>query len=99
MRLGIGEVSSSSETLENLQLPQATPEALAICFTTGREKGIKIFQEAKIRLCPTDEFPFMSYRRIPTVANEKRVQASHPGDTALSAPTADYEFHPGNRTD
>ena len=56
MRLGIGGVSSSSETLEIFQLPQATPEALAIFFAADREKGIKIFQQAKIRLCPTDRF-------------------------------------------
>ena len=56
MRLGIGGVSSSSETLEIFQLPQATPEALAIFFAADREKGIKIFQEAKICLCATDEF-------------------------------------------
>jgi hypothetical protein len=42
--------------LEFFQLPQATPEALAIFFAADREKGIKIFQEAKIRLCPTNEF-------------------------------------------
>ena len=36
---------------------------------------------------------------VPTVPSKKRVQASHPGDTALSAPTADYEFHPTVRID
>ncbi len=56
MRLGIGGVSSSSETLEIFQLPQAMLEALAIFFAADREKGIKIFQEAKIRLSPTDKF-------------------------------------------
>ncbi len=39
----------------------------------------------------------MSYRRLPTVASEKHIQALDPEDTALSAPTADDEFHPGNR--
>jgi len=81
--LGIGKVSSSSETLEIFQLPQATPEALAIFSTADREKGIKIFQEMKIRLL------CHSYRRIPTVASKERVQAFNPQDTALSAPTAD----------
>jgi len=38
------------------QLPQATLEALAIFSTADREKGIKIFQEMKIRLCPTNKF-------------------------------------------
>ena len=56
MRLGIGGVFSSSETLEIFQLPQATPEALAIFFAADQEKGIKISQEAKIRLCSTDKF-------------------------------------------
>jgi len=40
----------------------------------------------------------LSYRQIPTVASEKRIQAFDPEDTALSAPTADYEFQPGNQT-
>jgi len=39
----------------------------------------------------------VSYERIPTVASEKHVQAFNPEDTALSAPTADYEFHPNDR--
>jgi hypothetical protein len=39
----------------------------------------------------------VSYRQIPTVASKKRIQALDPEDTALSAPTADYEFHPGNQ--
>ncbi len=41
----------------------------------------------------------MSYEQIHTVASEKRVQAFNPEDTALSAPTADYEFHPTDRID
>jgi hypothetical protein len=49
-------VSSSSETLDFFQLPQATPEALVIFSAADREKGIKISQPAKIRLCPTNEF-------------------------------------------
>jgi len=40
---------------------------------------------------------FVSYERIPTVTSKKRVQAFNPEDTALSAPTADYEFHPIDR--
>jgi len=40
----------------NFQLPQAMPEALANFSTANREKGIKIFPPAKIRLCPTNEF-------------------------------------------
>ena len=56
MRLGIGDSSSSQEPLKKFLLPQATPEALLFFFNANREKGIKIFQEAKIRLCPTDEF-------------------------------------------
>jgi len=45
----------------------------------------------------TSENPFVSYKRIPTVASEKRIQAFDTEDTALSAFTADYEFHPDNR--
>jgi len=40
---------------------------------------------------------FVSYERIPTVAGKERVQAFNPEDTALSASTADYEFHPVDR--
>jgi hypothetical protein len=90
LRLGIGGVSSSSETLEIFQLPQATPEALQFFLPLIERKESRF---------PRSENPFKSYKRIPTVASEKRVQASYPGDTALSAPSADYEFHPGNRTD
>jgi hypothetical protein len=43
-----------------------------------------------------NENPFVSYEQIPTVASKKRVQAPNPKDTALSASTADYEFHPGD---
>jgi len=86
VRLGIGGGFPKCGNSGIFQLPQATPEALAIFSTTDQEKGIKIFQSAKIRLCPT--------KRISTVASEKRVQAFNPEDTALSAPTADYEFHP-----
>jgi len=39
----------------------------------------------------------VSYKQIPTVASEKRIQASLPEDTTLSTTTADYEFHPANR--
>ena len=39
----------------------------------------------------------MSYGRIPTVTSKKRIQATNSEDTALSAPTADYEFHPGDQ--
>jgi hypothetical protein len=45
------------------------------------------------------ENPFVSYEQIPTVASEKRIQAFNPEDTALSAPTADYEFHPVDQVD
>jgi len=36
----------------------------------------------------------VSYKQIPTVASKKRIQALDTEDTALSASTADYEFHP-----
>ena len=36
----------------------------------------------------------MSHKQIPTVASEERIQASYPGDTALSTSSVDYEFHP-----
>jgi len=39
----------------------------------------------------------VSHEQIPTVASEKRVQASYPGDTALSTSSVDYEFHPDVR--
>jgi len=45
----------------------------------------------------TSENPFVSYKQIPTVASEKRIEALDSEDTALSASTADYEFHPNNR--
>ena len=45
----------------------------------------------------TSENQFVSYKRIPTVASEKRVQALDTEDTALLASTADYEFHPDDR--
>jgi hypothetical protein len=38
-------------------------------------------------------------KRIPSVASKERVQALDPGDTALSASSADYEFHPNVRTE
>jgi hypothetical protein len=56
VRLGISNSSSSQEPPKKFQLPQASPEALLFFFGAGQEKGIKIFQEMKIRLCPTDEF-------------------------------------------
>jgi hypothetical protein len=36
----------------------------------------------------------VSYRQIPPVASQERVQALDPGDTTLSASPVDYEFHP-----
>ena len=56
MRLGIGEEFSKSRTPAKIYLPQATPEALLFFFGADREKGIKILQETRIRLCPTSEF-------------------------------------------
>ena len=56
MRLVSAAVPQVQELRKNIQLPQATPEALLFFFGADQEKGIKIFQEAKIRLCPTDEF-------------------------------------------
>ena len=56
MRLGIDDSSSSQEPLKKFLLPQATPEALLFFFNADQEKGIKILQETKIRLCPTNEF-------------------------------------------
>ena len=40
---------------------------------------------------------FVSYKRIPTVASKKSVQALDTEDTALLASTANYEFHPDDR--
>jgi hypothetical protein len=45
----------------------------------------------------TSKNSFVSYKQIPTVTSEKRVQALDTEDTALSASTADYEFHPDDR--
>jgi len=45
----------------------------------------------------TSENQFVSYERITTVASETRIQALDTEDTALSASTADYEFHPSDR--
>jgi hypothetical protein len=42
----------------------------------------------------TSKNPFVSYKQIPTVASKERVQALNTEDIALSASTADYEFHP-----
>jgi len=56
VRLGIGGGFPKCGHSGIFQLPQATPEALAIFSTADREKGIKIFQSVKIRLCPTNEF-------------------------------------------
>jgi len=56
VRLGIVGGFLKFGNSEIFQLPQATPEALAIFSTAGREKGIKIFPPVKIRLCPTNEF-------------------------------------------
>jgi len=39
----------------------------------------------------------VSYKQIPTVTSEKRVQALDTEDTALLASTADYEFYPDVR--
>ena len=41
----------------------------------------------------------VSYRQIPPVASQERVQAFNIGDTALSASPVDYEFQPYVRTD
>jgi len=44
----------------------------------------------------TRENARVPYKRISTVASEERVQALDPGDTTLSASSADYEFHHQN---
>jgi len=54
--LGIGGCFPECGNPGIFQLPQATPEALAIFSTAEREKGIKILPPVKIRLCPTNEF-------------------------------------------
>ena len=56
MRLGIGEEFLKSRTPEEILTASGYTGGPAIFFGADREKGIKIFQEAKIRLCPTDEF-------------------------------------------
>jgi len=67
-------------------MPQATPEALLFFFRRQLRERNQDFSR--------NENPFVSYRLIPAVASEKRIQALDPEDTTLSAPTADYEFHP-----
>jgi len=47
----------------------------------------------------THENARVSYKRIPTVTSEERVQALDPGDTTLSASSADFEFHPNVQTE
>jgi hypothetical protein len=74
-----------SRTKKIFQLPQATPEALLFFLPLIERK------ESRFR---NQQNPFVSYKRIPTVTSEKRVQALDTEDTALSASTADYEFHP-----
>jgi hypothetical protein len=54
--LGIGDEFFSQESPKKFQLPQATPEALLFFFGADREKGNKILQKARTRLCPTNEF-------------------------------------------
>jgi len=61
VRLGISGVSSSSEMLENVQLSQATPEALAIFSLLIERKELRFSR---------NENPFVSYRRIPTIASD-----------------------------
>jgi len=47
----------------------------------------------------TRENARVSYKQIPTVTSEEHIQALDPGDTALSASSADYEFHPDIQTE
>ena len=56
MHLGIGEEFLESRTPEEISTASGYAGGPTNFFSADREKGIKIFQEAKIRLCPTDEF-------------------------------------------
>jgi hypothetical protein len=91
VRLGIGEEFSKSRNPEEISTASGYAGGPTIFF---RRRSRERNQDSS-----TSENQFVSYRRIPTVASEKRVQAINPEDTALSAPTADYEFHPVDRVD
>jgi len=88
VRLGIGEEFSESRTPEEILTASGYAGGPTIFFRRRSRERNQDFSRRKNL--------FVSYRRIPTVASEKRIQALDPEDTALSAPTADYEFHPGN---
>jgi hypothetical protein len=89
VHLGIDEEFLKSRTPEEISTASGYAGGLTIFFRRRSREKNQDFSRS--------ENPFVSYRRIPTVTSKKRIQALDPKDTALSAPTADYEFHPGNR--
>jgi len=89
VRFGIGEEFSKSRTPKEILTASGYAGGPTNFFSAPIERKESRFSRR--------ENPFVSYRRIPTVASKKRIQALDPEDTALSAPTADNEFHPGNR--
>jgi hypothetical protein len=89
VHLGIGEEFLKSRTPEEISTASGYAGGPTIFFRRRSRERNQDFSRS--------ENPFVSYRQIPTVTSEKRIQALDPEDTALSAPTADYEFHPGNR--
>jgi len=56
VRLGIGKKFSKSRAPEEILTASGYAGGPTIFFCADREKGIKIFQDGKIRLCPTDDF-------------------------------------------
>jgi len=91
VRLGIGEEFLKSRNPEEFLTASGHAGGPTIFFRRqSREKNYNF---------PSSKNPFVSYKQIPTVASKKRIQVLDPENTALSAPTPDYEFHPGNQTD
>ncbi len=72
-------------------------------LTSGYAGGFTILLLPQIKSRNQDfarrENACLSYKQIPRGSSVERVQAPDPGDTALSTPPVDDEFHPDVQTE
>ena len=84
--------------LVSAAVPQVKKLSGKFVLTSGYAGGPTIFLLPRIKSRNQDFASrgnaCLSYRQIPPVASQERVQALDPGDTTLSASSVDYEFHP-----
>jgi hypothetical protein len=84
--------------LVSVAVPQVKKLSGRFVLTSGYTGGPTIFLLPRIKSRNQDftirENACLSYRQIPPVASQERVQVLDPGDTTLSASSVDYEFNP-----